>query len=400
MNILIVTSNYFPEPLGIGLYSYDLATLLTQQGHRVTVLTTIPYYPWWKTPQEYEIFACKKATLDGVDVYRTSLKLGKTQSTIGRIAFELRLWLGLRRVFKLITNRKFDKIISIIPSLGAGMVARMASKSNSVPHYLIIQDITTNGVSESGMSSGSILRHSIMLIEGRIIRSASSVAVISQNMIQSIKKISDSPTEIVYLPNYETGVDFLSEHLDRSHFEIPLDKFVVMHAGSIAKKQNLEILVEAARILQGKEIIFYLFGHGNALDEVSKLSQNLSNFYIKPSVPKDEFKSLLKMADLLIVNERATQVSMALPSKLISYFSSEVPVLAAVPENGATYQAVEGLAFWTEAGNPHALAEAIQAIAALPAERRANAKAARNYYENNLTGPAGRQRYLNWLFES
>lgn len=39
---------------------------------------------------------------------------------------------------------------------------------------------------------------------------------------------------------------------------------------------------------------------------------------------------------MLLVNERASAVDMSLPSKLTSYFSAGVPVLAAVPPGGGT----------------------------------------------------------------
>jgi glycosyltransferase involved in cell wall biosynthesis len=400
VKMLIVTSNYFPEPLGIGLYSHDLALSLKSQGHHVTVLTTFPYYPWWETPREFESYAKQHSVLDGVDVYRTNLKIADSKSTLFRMLFEFRMWIGLRKVFKKIPQQEFDRIISIIPSLGAGLVASRISKKNRTPHFLVIQDITTTGVSESGTPFGSLLRYTILPIERAIIRSAHSVAVISKNMITPVSKIAGDSIQIVHLPNYETGLDEKVPKLLRKHFDIPPNEFVVLHAGSIARKQNLENLVFTARLLESQNIGFYLFGHGNAQEEVLLASRGLNNFSIRPSVPKHSFKSLLACADLLIVNERPTQFSMALPSKLISYFSSNVPVLAAVPEGGATYQEVKGLALWVDAGRPDELAKMIRKIADSPNSALEYAKNARRYYENVLTSEAGRKRYLDWILET
>ena len=52
--ILIVTTNYWPEPTGIAVYTTDLANILTKDGHEVTVLTSLPHYPWWRIPEEYK----------------------------------------------------------------------------------------------------------------------------------------------------------------------------------------------------------------------------------------------------------------------------------------------------------------------------------------------------------
>lgn len=399
MNILVVSSNYFPEPLGIGLYAHDLALTLKREGHHVSVLTTVPYYPWWETPLEFESYGVEHSVLDGIEVFRTKLRIEKSNSPLTRMQFELRMWMGLRKVFKKIPIQKFDKIISIIPSLGAGLVAAQVSRETGSPHFLIVQDISTVGVSESGTPFGFLLKYIILPFERSIVRSAYSIAVISKSMIKPLAKIAGKSIQIVHLPNYETSLDEDTSKLSRQNFDIPLKQFVVIHAGSIARKQNLENLVSAARLLEGKNIGFYLYGYGNAQAEISNASQDLSNFSIRPSVPRESFKSLLKCANLLIVNERPSQISMALPSKLISYFSSNVPVIAAVPREGATFEEVKGLAVWVDAGQPDELAKMITEIAESPIEAQLLAKEARRYYEKKLTSHAGRRRYLDWIFE-
>jgi len=397
VNILIVSSNYYPEPLGIGLYSHDLALTLKRQGHEVWVLTTFPYYPWWKTPEDLKHFALEYAYLEGIHVYRTKLHFSKSKSTFGRILFEVKIWMGLKQVYKRFRDQNFDKVISIIPSLGAGLVARKVAALRKTPHFLVIQDISSSGVSESGMSLGSMLKYIILPIERRIIRSAVSVAVISEGMIEVIKKISGTATPIVKLPNYETGSDATISSINRRDFDLPPDKFIIIHAGSIAKKQNLELLVAAAERLRLTEVQFYLYGHGNAEDDISSAAFGLENFFIRPPVTKDKFKSLLRCADLLIINERPSQLSMALPSKLISYFSVEVAVLAVVPKNGATYNTIKGLTFWAEAGDPELISESIREILDSRIEREEYAQKARQYYENELSREIGQKRYLDWI---
>ena len=400
MRILIISSNYFPEPMGIGLYTTDLAETLSRHGDQITVITTFPYYPWWETPLHLEKYAVEHSIQNNINVYRTRLKFSSSSKTIGRVIFEVRMWLGMRKTYQRIDNKNFDKVISIIPSLGAGLIARKVVKSNKKHHYLIIQDITSNGISESGMSLGTILRHIVFPIERMIVRSASFVAVISQSMMQQVRAMSKSSTTIVLLPNYEIQAPEASRFSTRVDFNLPLDKFVVLHAGSIAQKQGLENLVETARLLKSTDVVFYLFGHGNAEEKISRSSQNLTNFFIRPPVLRDQFLSLLKCADLLIVNERSTQISMALPSKLISYFSSRVPVVAAVPEGGATYKAVEGLAFWVKADEPELLAAAIQKIALYPESGQTYAEAALRYFNQNLRAEKGRQRIMSWIRDS
>jgi colanic acid biosynthesis glycosyl transferase WcaI len=400
VRILIISSNYYPEPLGIGLYSTDLARVLKQQGNDVTVLTTFPYYPWWNTPHYLSEFAVTYSQIDEIAVYRTPIRIGSSSKTLGRAIFEARLWFGLLRVYRKIENQKFDKVISIIPSLGAGLVARKVANASKKPHYLVIQDITTIGVSQSGMSFGALLQRLIYPIERLIMRSAKSIAVVSQMMAKPVCEMSGNSIPVLLIPNYEIEALELTPPLTRSEFAIPPEKFIVIHAGSIAKKQDLENIVKAARLLKSTNIEFFLFGHGNTEADILTASQDLGNLHIRPPVPREQLSSLLKCADLLIVNERPTQISMALPSKLISYFSSGVPVLAAVPKFGATYKMIDGLAFWVEAGKPEMLAETIEKISNSDQSRRDYASAGFTYFNEHLRTEQGRKRYISWLMDT
>jgi glycosyltransferase involved in cell wall biosynthesis len=152
--------------------------------------------------------------------------------------------------------------------------------------------------------------------------------------------------------------------------------------------------------MQSTDVAFFLFGHGNAEDEIIQASGDLKNFYIRPPVPRDQLLQLLRCADLLIVNERSSQISMALPSKIISYFSSGVPVVAAVPEGGATHKAIHGLAFWVEADNPARLAGEIENIMLSRESCRIYADAALQHFNQNLRSETGRERMLAWATKS
>lgn len=383
--------------MGIGLYSHDLALNLRDSGHDVTVLTTIPYYPWWKRTENVAHHGPGLTELEGISVHRAELRFIHGRTTAGRLLFELLMWTSLRLRARSLKRSSFDKVVAIVPSLAAGIVAQSMAKALKSPLLVILQDISSTGASESGMALGSLVKYLISPIERRIIRSAQSLAAISPSMIPAIKILAKKEINIVCLPNYDLGDGAIRKNNSRSHFGISLDDFVIIHSGSIAKKQNLENLVDAARLLVDVKIKFYLFGHGNDEAKIRKYSSGLANFEVREPVPSDEFENLLSCADLLVINERPSQISMALPSKLISYFRSGTPVLAAVPKHGATYASISGLAYWVEAGNPEGMAILIQEIIKNPNERMTIAVLARQYFESNLSKEAGRARYSDWI---
>ncbi len=102
-------------------------------------------------------------------------------------------------------------------------------------------------------------------------------------------------------------------------------------------------------------------------------------------------------ADLLLVNERRTQMEMSLPSKLTSYLYSERPVIAAVPRGGATWKFLDGIAELVEAGDPRALAKKILELKADPKRCAELAEKGSLFAAKNLSPEVGRAKYLEWV---
>ena len=44
---------FFPEPTGIGKYNGEMIDWFVRQGYDCTVITSYPYYPYWKVQEPY-----------------------------------------------------------------------------------------------------------------------------------------------------------------------------------------------------------------------------------------------------------------------------------------------------------------------------------------------------------
>src|SRR5438128_9354303 len=90
MRVLIVALNYSPELLGIAPYNTDLAEHLVTSGHRVTVLTSFPYYPHWRIDSAYrKRLPFMVETINGVRVVRSPFLLpGRRPSVFRRVLFD------------------------------------------------------------------------------------------------------------------------------------------------------------------------------------------------------------------------------------------------------------------------------------------------------------------------
>jgi glycosyltransferase involved in cell wall biosynthesis len=184
----------------------------------------------------------------------------------------------------------------------------------------------------------------------------------------------------------------------RRKFGWAIEDFVVIHTGNMGAKQDLENVVRAADALTGEsKIKIYLVGHGNQESILKALCGGKSKIAIMPAVSDEDYSALLSAADLLLVNERSTQMEMSLPSKLTSYLYSQRTVIAAVPRNGATWNFLEGIAELVDAGKPELLANAMEELSRNPEKRFQLAKKGFEFARVHLDPEIGREKYLDWV---
>ena len=112
--VLLVTTNYWPEPTGIAVYTTDLAESLNAAGFQLTVLTSLPHYPWWKIPSNYSHYSEGKSSHHEFLVLRAKHLVPPKMNGFLRMRFETSLWWNLRRVSKDLMGNDFDTVIACI----------------------------------------------------------------------------------------------------------------------------------------------------------------------------------------------------------------------------------------------------------------------------------------------
>ncbi len=85
MKVLIYSTNFSPEPTGIGKYSGEMAAWLADQGHEVRVVAAPPYYPTWKVDPAYARPLFRRETWHGVEVLRAPLWVPKSPRGLTRM---------------------------------------------------------------------------------------------------------------------------------------------------------------------------------------------------------------------------------------------------------------------------------------------------------------------------
>jgi glycosyltransferase involved in cell wall biosynthesis len=397
--VLLVTTNYWPEPTGIAVYTTDLAELLQKVGFDVSVLTSLPHYPWWKIPSEYAHLTEGAAQHESVEVIRAKHLIPPKMNALVRIRFESSLWWNLRRVSKRLIGSDFDAVVACIPTVAAGVVGKRIAKKLGVPFGLIVQDLSGAGAKQSGLKGGSLISKIALAVEGSVLKAADAMVVVSPAMRDVVLGLGVASTKVSRITNYAArNIESVNRDYARGSFGWASDDFVVIHTGNMGAKQGLENVVEAAMVLgTDVKVKIYLVGHGNQEANLKRLCEGIENISVIAAVADDQYSALLAAADLLLVNERSTQMEMSLPSKLTSYLYSERPVIAAVPRGGATWKFLDGIAEIVEAGNPKALAKKILELKADPKRCAELADKGRLFAAKNLSPEVGRAKYLDWV---
>ena len=397
--VLLVTTNYWPEPTGIAVYTTDLAEALKKIEHQVTVLTSLPHYPWWKVPKEFAYLGGGVTSHNGVEVIRAKHLIPPKMNALLRMRFEFSLWWNLKRVSKRFNNNEFDTVIACMPTVAAGVIGNKIAKKLGVPFGLIVQDLSGAGAKQSGLRGGALISKIAHAVEGRALHGADSLVVVSPAMRDVVVGHGVEPKRVNMILNYSArSIDPVDKAAARKKFGWAQGEFVVIHTGNMGSKQDLENVVKSADAFGHNSVIkIYLIGHGNQENTLKQLCAGRENISVMAAVSNEDYSALLSAADLLLVNERSTQMEMSLPSKLTSYLYSERPVLAAVPRGGATWKFLEGVAELVDAGDPKKLATKIEELSKNQSRLDQLAKLGSEFAVKHLDPEIGRAKYLNWV---
>ncbi len=370
MRVLIFGINYRPELTAVGPYTAGLAEHLAARGDDVTVVTGLPHYPDWRLARGTRRALWSRERIGGVAVVRAAHYVPRTQSALRRAAYEATF--GLTGLAAMLPLPRPDAILGIVPSLGGGMLAKVASARFGAPFGILFQDLMGPAAAQSGVPGGGAVARATTAAEAWAVQGASAVGVVTQAFVAYLEGLGVAAPMIHHVPNWSrVAKPALTVEETRQRFGWTDGRQVVLHAGNMGYKQGLEQVVDAARLAAGREdpVRFVLAGGGNRAAAIGAAAAGLPNVDILGVQPDGIHASMLAAADVLLLSERASQIDMSLPSKLTSYFAAGRPILAAVPEGGATAFEVErsGAGVVVPAGQPEALLAALSQLREDPA---------------------------------
>jgi colanic acid biosynthesis glycosyl transferase WcaI len=334
MQIMLMAQCYAPENVSAAVLITELATDLVNMGHKVTIATGAPSYPYGRVFDGYSNRLYSTEILDGVRVIRTWSYISPAKKILPRLlhygTYSLTAFYGG------LFAGKPDVLVSFSPPLPLGFSAWLLSRIWRVPWVLQLEDLYPDAAIVAGMISNPRLITFFYAMEKFLYRRASFISVIAQTFQRMLlaKGVSASKVKVIPIWADPNEVKPLPrQNMFRQKHGLN-EKFVVLYAGNLGLTSCLEDVLQAAEILQGKpEIQFVLVGEGVKKVSLETFAQarNLENVCFLPYQPREQFPEMLAAADINLVTLAPGAALTSLPSKIFNAMASMRPVLAVTP---------------------------------------------------------------------
>ena len=331
--ILLLSGNFSPEVTGIGKYNGEMFEWLSIQGYSCTVVTTFPYYPYWKRQAPYAKrgywFKTEYVPVENslpIKIIRCPHYVPKNPSGSNRVISEFTFFLMAHFViFYLFFKKKFDYIITIAPPFEIGILGILykAIKGGEVLYH--IQDLQIDAARDLGIIKSKFILNYFFWIEKFILKNVDYISTISSGMKEKIKDKCGS--EVLLFPNWVDIKSFfpiVDKNLLKANFGFKNTDTIILYSGAIGNKQGLEDILHSAKSLAHLvHLKFAICGSGPYKDILIKLKEELklTNVFFLPLQPLSEFNSFLNMADIHLVLQKKGADDLFLPSKLSAILS-------------------------------------------------------------------------------
>lgn len=373
MKILMVNHYALPPSQAGGTRHYSLAKGLIQLGHEVTIVAS-SFDHDSRTDRLAAGEAFRKETLDGVPFLWLKTP-GYRRNGAGRLWNMLAFARALHRHGLAQTWPCPDLILGSTPHPFAAVAGLRMAEALGIPFVLEIRDVWPQSLIDvMGISRHHPIVWLLAKLERDLYRGANHIVTLLPTVSRRVQERGGDPSGITWVSN---GID-----LDLVPPPAPPaegDTFTIIYPGSLGVSNALDVMVDAAILLQAKEaslpkrLDLVLMGHGPEKERLQArvVQAGLRNFRFLAPVPKRDVYQVLATADAFWSSSQVTGlwehgISF---NKLFDFMAMARPtVIGLDAPNNPIAEAGAGLT--VAPGDPVALAAGIERVMAMSPEER------------------------------
>ncbi len=420
MHILIIHQAFASLDEPGGTRHYEFARLLASRGHQVTVIASpvsyitgapSPLYPSPNPSTSLRASIGRGDGGDGITILRAAVYEAHHKSFVHRmIAF---FSFMLSSFFIGLKVKDVDLVWGTSPPIFQGVTAWLLARLKRAKFLFEVRDLWPLFAIAVGVLKNPILIRMSEWLERFLYRRADRVMVNSPGFIAHVNSVALSGERSPKSKGWR--VDLIPNGADPSMFEPSKrgadfrrayhleDNFVALYAGAHGMSNDLNVLLDAAKLLADeKKIQIVLLGDGKEKPALQKRAEEmkLTNVTFVPSVPKSEMPNALAASDACIaILKPLEEYKTTYPNKVFDYLAAGRAVVLAI--DGVIREVVEaaGCGLFVEPGHPSAMADAIRKLANDPEKRHAMGLSGRKYLEENFSRAAIGEKLVELLEE-
>jgi len=396
---LTIVSQYFhPEQASTAVLLFELARALQDRGVHVRALAGQPSYHGASRAPRHEV-------VEGVEIHRVPTTQADKNRSLGRAANTMSFTASAAARLALEAPDGPLLIVTCPPQgLWLGPLTRAL---RGRPYVLLIHDLYPEiAVAVGRMRADSGTSRLWRRLNREAFERAAGVITLGPLMRDLVRQryLPRAAWErVVDIPNWADGE--LLRPLPRTAADNPFvaqhgleDEFVVQMSGNLGLFQEIELALEAARLLRGERVRFLFIGEGGQKERIAAAAAESDNVTLLDFVPREVLPYSLAAADVALVTLKRGVEGLAVPSRLYPVMAAGRPTLAVMCEDADVACQVRaadcGLVVRHDA---RALADAVLALRDDPARRRQMGENARRAFEAHYTLDVVAAEYLRHL---
>jgi len=358
---------------GTGLRHHTFARMLAGMGHEVHMVVA----SWHHYLREPDRALPAREERDGYTLIRLPVPRYSRSQDPRRILNWISFARKLRRLPDMISEPP-DAIFCASPSLLAFTGAEWLAKKTGARLIFEVRDIWPLTLQElAGFSDYNPLIAWMQRVEDRAYRVSDAVISNLPNAVEHMVSRGMDRDKFTWIPNGFIREAFEDvQPVPRAQAGLPEDKFVIGYAGTMGLANDLGNFVAAADLLRERtDIALVLIGRGASRDALAQdiKSRGLTNIRILPPISKDDVPAMLAAFDACHIGlMRAPLFRFGVsPNKLFEYFMAAKPITYAI--DSGDYKPVEaaGAGIQVPPSEPEPLARAIETLADMTPQERA-----------------------------
>ena len=303
-------------------------------------------------------------------------------------------WFFKRAYKKYLRKEHFDWIIMPTPPITLIDVVKYIKKQSGAKLYIVLRDIHPQSSASLGEIKYKWMVNYLYRRSELGYRLSDIVGCMSPANIEFIKKEHSIPasTRCTVLYNWMNYQPYIEEDFSELRKKYKLEgKYIVLFGGNLGLGQCVENIADlAAHYLANDNIRFIIIGKGVKKVELQRMSNelHLTNMIFFDFMPREDYLRFVKTADLGLISIHGNNAAPTCPSKVISYMSLKIPVLALINRNNDYGQILEKEAkagYWAVANDKLRIYELFDKLYNDASLRKEMGENGYRFYCENLT---------------